>query len=339
MTTPLTILGRALLPLLLSLPLWAKDCPDAVLLARLQALSEVTPAELREQLREDRLLARHARSRYGAELKAPSRVGYGRQARIALAWQQLVAPIADAPLKARLARAKFDGSTLGLDDHTWTGEQLAPYLNYQGRLALAERDQAFLQRSLSNLAALELTPEVLVEAGWPSTRIQCSRALVANRLDRQWLQQHLGLGADPHHDSDHLRRLAAAVTREEIAHYYQAHRADFRQLDEVDVHLYLGDNRDDLKPQSNAPVTLKRAEAQGDVLKTLAFVTPADGKSAVIRLPDGRFGQAELLARRFKTLAADSESVAYVARQAIARQKAKAQFQALLARLKREEVP
>ncbi|WKE66819.1 hypothetical protein PVT67_06175 [Gallaecimonas kandeliae] len=308
-------------------------CPDDALLGRLADMSRLPAKKVATQLADDALLGPYARAHYGEALRAQSRVGSSYQRQLDEQWLALIAPYIQDQAKAAQQRARFTGTILELDGKQWSATDLQG-LNLQERLLLQDGNQAGLAGLLWQEAKLALAPGWL---GWPADRLTCSRTLVENRLDRVWLMERLGLAGDPHHENAELKRLAASVTAGEIADYYQAHQADFRELAWVKVRLFEAPDQETLaKLPPSAPVLLERPQAQGDVLKTLAFVTPEQGRSPAIRLPSGRYGQVEVLERHYELPAADSETVAYVARQALAKEKAKANWQALLAQLRKE---
>lgn len=322
------------LALMLGGPSWAA-CPTPDLLARLALMSKLPEPAVAAQLADDALLGPYARAHYPGAVHQPSRVGSSHQRQVDEQWLSLVSPFIGEAAKAARQAAKFDGALLRLGSRQWQPADLDG-LNLQQRLALQQGDQALLEALLWQQATLALAPTWLANQGWDKDKVACARALVENRLDRVWLMQHLGLSDDPHQESPVLRQLAKEVTPDQIALYYRRHQDDFRQLAAVDARFFEGETQDSLVSLSPEPQRLARQDAQGDVLRTLAFVTPAKGRSAVIRLPSGRFGQVEVLARHYQLLAADSESVAFTARQAIAREKAKANWQALLQQLRRE---
>lgn len=322
------------LALVFSGPLWAA-CPTADLLARLALMSKLPQQVVAAQLADDALLGPYARGHFADTVHQPSRVGSSHQRQLDEQWLGLITP--DIEKRASRARqaARFDDDGLHLEGQSWGPASLSG-LNLQQRLALKDGDNATLEHLLWQQALVTLAPNWLKDAGWPEEKIACSKALVENRLDRVWLMQRLGVSTDPHHPSPALDALAKAVSSDDIAAYYQAHQEDFRQLAAVDARLFEADSAAGINRLQPEITHLTRQQAQGQVLKTLAFVTPELGRSAVIRLPSGRYGQVEVLKRHYQQLAPDSESVAFVARQAIAKEQAKANWQALLVKLRQE---
>lgn len=239
--------------------------------------------------------------------------------------------------------------------------------NVQGRARLRAGDVDYLAQQAMQLLAGRYIVDWVVETGKLSpSELGALRQVLLDRDRRGALLQLLGLEADMHYDSAHLKALAASVSAAEIRRYYRQHRADFQQVTRVRArHIRCPDQA----CADQASARLARGEAFASVarqlsqsedavsggqlgwlavqpgqaawLQQLAFALPSGQPSRPVRSPPGPDGRSDweivlVEARELGLQPLDSEGVRYQARQALAREKAAAQFQALRARLYRQ---
>lgn len=227
----------------------------------------------------------------------------------------------------------------------------------QGRNRLHARDAAFAMQQA------ELLLERRYVKHWAMTRSGLSpedyrvfERAVRDRLVRDGWTSLIGVTADMHDDNRHLKMLAAGVTPEEVAAYYEKNRDQFKRIEKVRAwHIRTADfesaNRVYARLQKGEDfaavardVSLAEDRAQGgdmgwiehgdknaSWIESIAFVQKPGTTSRPFRSPGPAGASAvwEILKvdeRVEGYQPVDSESVRYGAAQALARQKALAEF-------------
>ncbi|HEX6591183.1 MAG TPA: peptidylprolyl isomerase [Moraxellaceae bacterium] len=270
--------------------------------------------------------------------------------------------------KGRAAAAKvvvfayrFDSKTRG----QVTLRDIYDAQNVQGRNQLHARDTGFAMAQARQLL------EQRYVLHWAEYRSPLGRdgyavfrRAIEDRLLRDGWMALIGVSSDIHDDTENLKRLAAAVTTEEVHSYYEKHRDEFRRVEKVKArHIRLPDEAaasaayarlqkgEDFAAVATAVSQAADAAQGGDMgwllhgqkqaswLESLAFVQPAGVVSKPFRSP-GRPGdnpaweilKVEERVEGFQP--EDSTEVRYVASQAIARQKALQEYRGTLDKLR-----
>lgn len=239
--------------------------------------------------------------------------------------------------------------------------------NVQGRMLVHDRNGAFV----ADQARLLLKHRYIMRwarsgEGLGEADFAVFRRAMEDRLVHTGWMAHLGIAADIHDDPQHLKDLQAAVTAGEISAYYEAHRDDFRRIEKVRArHLRVkeeatakaiaerlakGEAFDALVREFSIAADADKGGELGWIvhgsrehgwLDSLAFLQKPGLPSRPVRLP-GREGEEpgwEILLVDEQVMGwqpLESESVRYLASQAIARQKAVAEYRAVLDRLRRD---
>lgn len=239
--------------------------------------------------------------------------------------------------------------------------------NVQGRNQLHARDSSYA------VAQARLLLEQRYVLHWAQTRSGLSatdyavfRRAVADRLLRDGWMALTGVSSDIHDDTENLKQLAAAVSPEEIRSYYEKNREQFRRIEKVKArHIRLADEKtaeaafarlqqgESFDAVAKAVSLADDAGKGGDMgwiihgekaaswLDSLAFVQTPGVASKPFRSP-GRPGESPaweilLVEERVEGWQpVESESVRYVAAQAIARQKAMQAYRDTLEQVRRE---
>ncbi len=237
--------------------------------------------------------------------------------------------------------------------------------NVQGRNQLHARDAGFA------LAQAQILLERRYVMHWAQTRSGLGvegyavfRRAVEDRLLRDGWMALIGVSSDIHDDNENLKKLAAAVTPEEVRAYYEQHRDEFRRIEKVRArHIRVADESAAkatyarLQKGENfaalaAEVSLAPDAAQGgDMgwvlhgdkpltwLESLTFVQQPGVPSRPFRSP-GASGESpawEILLMEEKVegyQAVDSPEVRYVAAQDIARKTAVQDYRTTLERVR-----
>ena len=238
--------------------------------------------------------------------------------------------------------------------------------NVQGRIALHGYDRGHLRaQAMQYLAGRFVLDRVTQWEG--ADFVAQLRGWVADRERVGALARWYGVGADAHDAVAHLQTLAAAVTAADIRSYYAAHRDEFRRTDRVQAwHIRLADEAASRaayaelnKDGSNFAEVAKRRSIAPDAsgggtlgwmpaadhgwLGDVAFAQPAHTTGMPTREPVDETTAAaweivRVEAREESFYPADSETVAWAARHAIAQARANAEFSALRAAARKEIV-
>lgn len=239
--------------------------------------------------------------------------------------------------------------------------------NVQGRNELHARNAAFaLDQARLLLKHRYILRWARSAEGLGAADFAVLQRAMGDRLVHTGWMAHLGVAADIHDDPQHLKDLQAAVTPEEVRAYYAAHRDDFRRIEKVRARRIL------VKDEATATAVAERlgkgesfaalakeystapdAASGGDLgwivhgstvhgwLDSLAFLQKPGTPPRPVRLP-GSAGEEPgwaLLMVEERVMGwqpVDSESVRYLASQAIAKQKAVAEYHETVERLRRD---
>jgi parvulin-like peptidyl-prolyl isomerase len=233
--------------------------------------------------------------------------------------------------------------------------------NVQGRLALFGRQSAHLQQQ-ARLALAALYVQHWSGQRFGAAAVADLRRVLDEQDAVQALQQLHGIGNDIDAASPVVKQLSAQVSAAEIDNYYRRHREEFRRIEKVKArHIRLADERtaqtvaDALAGGADFGALARRfsAAADGaaggdlgwlqhsgapDWLAQLAFSQPEGQPSRPIRSPVGPNEKAVweivLVDKRIEGYQDPaSETVRYVAGNAVAREQAAAQLAALRQRL------
>ncbi|MCQ4164529.1 peptidylprolyl isomerase [Tahibacter harae] len=237
--------------------------------------------------------------------------------------------------------------------------------NVQGRISLHQLDAAFLagqaHRRLAELLAVD----------WAAR--QAGAAAVAelrrNLLDREYaraLAEYYGLSRDIHAASAYQAALRNRIDQAQVGRWYDTHREQFRRLDRVRArHIRLADeaaaarvNAQLHKDGSNFADLARRhsvapdaagggklgwlaRQDKADWFTELVFAQPPGQNGLAVREPAAADAAAHWEIVRVEEQAhgyfpRDSETVRYLAAQTLAEQQARADYEALRRRLRRE---
>lgn len=235
--------------------------------------------------------------------------------------------------------------------------------NVQGRISLHQLDADFLA------ARVDERLQSLLVVDWAKRQVGADAVaeLRRNLSDRDYARALLaqyGLGTDMHDTRPHIDTLRRAVDAAEIQRWYTAHRERFRRLERVRArHIRLADEATalqvarTLRPDGSNFAELARRhsvapDAAGggelgwldsptgnDWLRELIFAQPLRQTGAPVREPAPANAAAaweivRVEEQRHGYHPGDSETVRYLASQAIAEQKARQEFSALNASLR-----
>lgn len=235
--------------------------------------------------------------------------------------------------------------------------------NVQGRISLHQLDAGFLA------ARVDERLQSLLVIDWARRQVGAHAVaeLRRNLSDRDYaraLMAQYGLGTDMHDSRPHIDALRRAVSAAEIQRWYAGHRERFRRLERVRArHIRIADEATALqvaralKPDGSNFAELARRHSvapdaagggelgwldsptQNDWLRELVFAQPPRQTGAPVREPAPANAAAAWEIVRVEEQQhgyhpAASETVRYLASQAIAEQKARQEFSALNASLR-----
>ncbi|MDK2126110.1 peptidylprolyl isomerase [Parachitinimonas caeni] len=231
-------------------------------------------------------------------------------------------------------------------------------LNVQARQAVRGLDLAQLEQfTREALSARYVQYWVRQNSGLSPSDLRQLRRYIEDRSRRGEYLRLVGLEADMHYDSAHIKQLAAEVTPAEIRAYYDANKPEFRRIEKVRArHLHVADETtaQKLYEALNAGADFGGLAKQHSLASDrdtggdLGWITHREGlnwlEQTAYALPQGlgkpiRRPQLPGMADGWEIVlveekvegyqAPESESVRYVASQAIARKKALGQFKTL----------
>lgn len=294
-----------------------------------------------------------------AQWKAVVGSGEGLQLEYALNEKQRAAAAAVVLLKYRLGGKPGQISLLDVYEAQ----------NVQGRNQLHARSGEFaLGQARELLKNRYIMHWARSPAGLGEADFSVLRRAMEDRLVHSEFMAHMGVAADIHDDPQHLKELQAGVTREEIHAYYDAHRDEFSRIEkvkarhirvaeekvaqEIGERLKKGEKFADLARQFSMAAD---AAGGGDLgwiehgskgngwLESLAFLQKPGLPSRPVRMPGGPGENPawEILLVEERVTGwqdRDSETVRYLASQAIAKQKALKEYRGLLEKLRRDAV-
>lgn len=234
----------------------------------------------------------------------------------------------------------------------------------QGRNRLHNRDAAFaMQQAELLLERRYVLHWARNRSGLSAEDYQVFVRAVEDRLVRDGWTSLIGITADMHDDNAHLKQLAAAVTRDEVAEYYEKNRDQFRRIERVKAsHIRTRDfesaNRvysrlqkgEDFasvarqlsvaedREQGGELGWIEHGEKNASWIESIAFVQKPGTTSKPFRSPGppGAAAVWEILRvderiEGYQPL--DSESVRYGAAQALSRKKAQAEYRSIRERV------
>jgi len=248
---------------------------------------------------------------------------------------------------ARLVLLKFrglKGAPGAVKDRASAGvvtvADIWPLQNVQGRRMLRAGDLDFARAQARQLLRERFVEQWLHrESGWTPFELHFVRRVVEARQRTLAWARWQGLTGDPHGDAPPRDALAAAVSADEIARYYQAHLDRFARLESVEGLRLRCDpagcgqeaQRADLRGRPGVTAIAWRigdpkpaSEVDAWVLDLLQ-AWPAGVASPPIRHPDGAgWERVQSLAVTRGHHPLDSETVRHEARQAVALEKLEA---------------
>lgn len=236
--------------------------------------------------------------------------------------------------------------------------------NVQGRTLLGNLDADYAQQQAMQLLAGRFVQHWARHEGKLSDAdMRWLRSAIEDRDRRGALLQVLGIEADMHYDSAHLKSVANAVTIAEVRAYYDANKAEFKRVEKVrarhircaneacgeaaskrlaageafaEVARSLSQAAD--REQGGDLGWLVARDGEADWLQQLVFALPPGKPSRPVKSPasDGHW-EIVLVDERIEGFQpVDSESVRYAAAQSIARKKVVESFNALREQLYRD---
>ncbi len=247
-----------------------------------------------------------------------------------------------------LRRYRFDAQTIG----TITLADVYDSQNVQGKLQIHQKDKDATDQQAQVLLERRYAVYFLEHrSGLTAADVSAFKKIITDRLQTQGYLEHVGVAADIHEDVSYLKKIASTVTAEEIKAFYDSHLDMFIRVDRVKArHIRTKDEAAAREAAAAlkagkpfAEVAKRYSDADdrdhgGDLgwvvhpetgsnwLQSLLFFQPVDKVSNPFRMP-GKPGSAvdwEIVLVEQKEIShqpVDSESVRYVASQAIAKQK------------------
>lgn len=215
-----------------------------------------------------------------------------------------------------------------------------PLQNVQGRRLLLGGDLDFALAQARQLLRERFAEQWFMRhSGWTVAELAFVQRAVTARLRKLAWMHWQGLDGDPHAEAPPRDALVAAVTASEIADYYGAHRDRFARLERVEGWRLRCASEADCTAASDLralPAAVPLRWSLGDARPAVELdawaldllqAWPEGQVSPPIRHPDGNgWERVQVLAVRRGFHPADSETVAHVARQAIALEKLEARW-------------
>jgi hypothetical protein len=247
-----------------------------------------------------------------------------------------------------LRRYRFDAHTQG----TVTMADVYESQHMQGKFQIHQKDNDYTDQQAQGLMERRYAISWLEHrSGLTPADVNAFKQIVVDRIQTQGYLAHIGVAADIHEDVFYLKKIASQVTPEEIKAFYQSHLDMFVRVDRVKArHIR---TKDEATAQQ-AFAALKQGKSFADVakqysiaddrqnggdlgwvvhpatgsnwLESLLFFQPVNKVSNPFRMP-GKPSDAvdwEIVFVEQKEMSnqpVTSDSVRYVASQAIAKQK------------------
>ncbi|PTQ90767.1 peptidylprolyl isomerase [Agitococcus lubricus] len=231
--------------------------------------------------------------------------------------------------------------------------------NVQGRTSIHNRDAEFVRQQARELVVNHFLDYWLTTAsGLSQAQITAIKEAIQDKNYHDAFASLIGIAADIHDDVQYIKDLAKKVTSQEIKHYYQHHKNEFKRIERVKAqHITLADEKtanlvaDALKKGGDftklaQQYSMAMDKANGghlgwivhdnknpSWLNTLAFVQAPNVPSRPVRTPTGQWEILLVTAKEEGFQAPDSDSVRYVASQIIARQKVIKEYQQIRTKL------
>ncbi len=247
-----------------------------------------------------------------------------------------------------LRRYRFDAQSQGVI----TLAEVYDSQNVQGKLQIHQKDKEFTDQQAQLLLERRYAMLWLERSsGLTAAEVAAFKQVIVDRLQTQGYLEHIGVAAEMHEDGYYLKKIAGRVTPEEIKAFYERHLDMFVRVDRVKArHIRTKDEATareaaaqlkagkpfaevakqysvaDDRDQGGDLGWVVHPETGSNWLQSLLFFQPVDKVSNPFRMP-GKVGGAvdwEIVLVEQKEIShqpVTSESVRYVASQAIAKQK------------------
>lgn len=259
-----------------------------------------------------------------------------------------------------LRRYRFDANTQG----AITLADVYDSQHMQGKFQIHQKDNDYTDQQAQVLMERRYAIHWLAHrSGFTPVEVNAFKEIIIDRLQTQGYLEHIGVAADIHAEILYLKKMASTVTPEEIKDFYQSHLDMFIRVDRVKArHIRTQDET----IAKEAVAALKRGKSFEDVakqysiaddrqnggdlgwvvhpekgsnwLQSLLFFQPVNKVSNPFRMP-GKPNDAvdwEIVLVEQKETSyqpVTSESVRYVASQAIAKQKVMQEYLDVRARV------
>ena len=252
-----------------------------------------------------------------------------------------------------LRRYRFDANTQGVV----TLADVYDSQHMQGKFQIHQKDNDYTDQQAQALMERRYAIHWLEHrSGFSPAEVAAFKQIIVDRMQTQGFLEHIGVAADIHEDVSYLKKIASQVTPEEIKDFYQRHLDMFIRVDRVKArHIRTKDEATAKeavaalnKGKSFAEVAKQYSVADdrqdgGDLgwvvhpekgsnwLQSLLFFQPVNKVSSPFRMPgkptdavDWEIVLVEQKETSYQPVT--SESVRYVASQAIAKQKVTAEY-------------
>lgn len=259
-----------------------------------------------------------------------------------------------------LRRYQFDAKTQG----TITLADVYDSQNVQGKFQIHKKDQDFTDQQAQLLLERRYAVHWLEQrSGLAPHDVTAFKKIIVDRMQTEGYLEHIGVAADIHEDVPYLKKIASQVTAAEIKAFYESHLDMFIRVDRVKArHIRTKDEATSRaaaaalkagKPFAEVAKQYSDADDRdkgGDLgwvvhpetgsnwLESLLFFQQVDKVSSPFRMPGKPGADVEweiVLVEQKETSyqPVDSESVRYVASQAIAKQKVLQEYAATRAQV------